>query len=366
MQKGSPREAGQIFIFLLVGILIIAAVGGAYYLGIHKSTSLVSSPAPSTSIDLCANDKDNILAVVTEFENLQQKRNAKGVLKLFTSPQSQTEIDDYNNLSSQDMHIDPRLYSNVSTNIKVISYSIVGQPTRSSNNSCSLTVEEERSYYGGPTNPQYLPSKKEEFNLILTKKDSIWLIDQYQSQNPQVRKGKYSGWLMEYSTSDETANWKTYTNTKYNFSIKYPNNWQPGWGTIGDGPTEEQMRQSNSLGWVRNNERSPFAIFSFRVIGPCSTTLDNCVKDFQTSNANGFDNQDQVQEKTKFLNKDSLTINHTRKQYGTSDLLIKKTFFTYEENLWLIETQIDNSTTQSVKNEIEKEINQILSTFKFL
>ena len=28
MQKGSPREVGQIFIFLLVGILILAAVGG--------------------------------------------------------------------------------------------------------------------------------------------------------------------------------------------------------------------------------------------------------------------------------------------------------------------------------------------------
>lgn len=37
-------QKGQIFIFLLIGILIIAAAGGAYYLG--RSTSPKSSPSP--------------------------------------------------------------------------------------------------------------------------------------------------------------------------------------------------------------------------------------------------------------------------------------------------------------------------------
>ena len=36
---------------------------------------------------------------------------------------------------------------------------------------------------------------------------------------------------------DETANWKTYTNTKYDYSIKYPQSWNiqsPGGGQFGD------------------------------------------------------------------------------------------------------------------------------------
>ena len=47
MQKGSPREVGQIFIFLLVGILILAAAGGAYFLG--RSTSPKPSATPVVS-----------------------------------------------------------------------------------------------------------------------------------------------------------------------------------------------------------------------------------------------------------------------------------------------------------------------------
>lgn len=34
------------------------------------------------------------------------------------------------------------------------------------------------------------------------------------------------------STSDETANWKTYTNKKYGFSFKYPSNWVENEGKI--------------------------------------------------------------------------------------------------------------------------------------
>ncbi len=43
------------------------------------------------------------------------------------------------------------------------------------------------------------------------------------------------------STSDETANWKTYTNTKYGYIIKYPDNWTLGGS--GPGQTPEFLAQ---------------------------------------------------------------------------------------------------------------------------
>ena len=33
------------------------------------------------------------------------------------------------------------------------------------------------------------------------------------------------GWVVKSSSSDETANWKIYTNTKYGYEIKYPEKW---------------------------------------------------------------------------------------------------------------------------------------------
>ena len=46
MQKGSPREAGQILIFLLVGILILAAVGGTLIYTNYSNNRSKTVPNP--------------------------------------------------------------------------------------------------------------------------------------------------------------------------------------------------------------------------------------------------------------------------------------------------------------------------------
>lgn len=162
-----------------------------------------------------------------------------------------------------------------------------------------------------------------------------------------------------------TSNWKTYTNTKHNFSLKHPENWQPGWGTIGNGPSDNDMRESSSLGWIRNDKESPFAIFGFRLVEPCSSTLENCFKKFQD-----FESQYEVQDllvlnTSSFLGMDALIASYNSKRYGAPDLAVNRTFFIRNGNLWFIDRQIDNSITPVVKSEIDKEIDQILSTFKF-
>lgn len=193
--------------------LIIFGFGG-YFLGkqssipnnlTSKQQSIQTNPTvttvPSLSTDNCVVEKDSILSVVTNFETLQKNKDPKGVLALFIAPQLQDEISDYQNLSGKNANVEPRLYNNVSTNFNTQSYKVTQQPTKSSNSSsysCVVQVEEQRSNYGGPTNPKYLPAQAESFALTLRKQNGEWKIDQYMSLDPKIKTGKYSGFLMEY------------------------------------------------------------------------------------------------------------------------------------------------------------------------
>lgn len=197
---------------LIILVCFIIFGFGGYYLGKQSSisnnitntqppiqTGSTATSVPTQVVDYCITEKDSILSVIINFETLQKNKDPKGVLALFTAPQLQDEISDYQNLSGKDTNIEPRLYNNVSTNFNTQSYKITQQPAKSSNNSCVVQVEEQRSDYGGPTNPQFLPARTESFALILIKQNGEWKIDQYQSLNPKIKKGKYSGFLMEYA-----------------------------------------------------------------------------------------------------------------------------------------------------------------------
>ncbi len=167
-------------------------------------TKEVVSPTTVSAIvvpsnDTCVIEKNSILATVKTFEDFQEKKDPINVLNLFTPPQATQDISDYQNLSGKDDNIGPRLYNNVSTSYNTLSYKIIQEPRYITNNNCSVVVEEQRSNYGGPANPQYLPAATLDFNLILIKQNKVWMIDQYLSQDPKIKKGKYEGFLMEYS-----------------------------------------------------------------------------------------------------------------------------------------------------------------------
>lgn len=150
----------------------------------------------SQTSDSCLSEKGKILMVVTNFETLQKNKDPN-ILNLFTPAQTSSEINDYNNLSGKDNNIGPRLYNNVSTNFNTNSYQVIQNPANYSDISCSIIVQENRSYYGGPSNPQYLPSNPSGFTLILIKQQTNWKIDKYQNQNGKNsgQSDKYTGWL---------------------------------------------------------------------------------------------------------------------------------------------------------------------------
>lgn len=56
------------------------------------------------------------------------------------------------------------------------------------------------------------------------------------------------------STTNETVNWKTYTNTKYGYSIKYPSEWEYKFGkgenssTFRTNPSRNRNRTTGHIG----------------------------------------------------------------------------------------------------------------------
>src|SRR5260221_8254645 len=58
------------------------------------------------------------------------------------------------------------------------------------------------------------------------------------------------------ASADPTAGWKTYTNTKYDFVIKYPLDWH----------VDDFSSTASSLGFVKNGQQSQQAVSSIRVL----------------------------------------------------------------------------------------------------
>ena len=133
--------------------------------------------------------------------------------------------------------------------------------------------------------------------------------------------------IFSVKSQDETADWKTYTNTEYRFEINYPNDWQTTtngkeeWGdySLFSFATDKEL-QNNSIGYVRITvEDSNF------VLG----TRD--WKDFELGAIKGSNSCDS----------------------GGCEII----FFTTAKQNYLIQTK-HNPNTDSLTH-------QILSTFKF-
>jgi hypothetical protein len=131
------------------------------------------SPVPTPSSDECAIEKGNLLAVVAYFEQLRSQRDPRQALALFTNPISTADKKDYQTLLNQDVKL------------AHLSYQVTAGPVKSLTNFCIVMVTEQRD------------TKATNLVLVLSKQDNKWLIEQYQSLDSQIKKGKYSGWLME-------------------------------------------------------------------------------------------------------------------------------------------------------------------------
>lgn len=92
----------------------------------------------------------------------------------------------------------------------------------------------------------------------------------------------------------ETLNWKTYTNTVYNYTIHYPNNWINNfYGTPDNQPVHFGLLKENGLPEYdltitpRNNPRNLYDQVLFNSIG--SSCVGNCPETGENSKKEGID-----------------------------------------------------------------------------
>jgi len=162
---------------------------------VEKSGELEIVKEVPTSI--CVSEKDNIITLVNNFEKLQMEQNADGVLALFTPAVSVDDVNDYKYLIGKDTNVPVRLYSTSSVRYITEKFTILSDPKEQGKN-CIVEVEEMRSMYGGPDNPTFLSATNLKFQLEAKKVGNVWKVETYNSLEPKIKDGKYSGFLMIY------------------------------------------------------------------------------------------------------------------------------------------------------------------------
>jgi len=167
------------------------------------------------------------------------------------------------------------------------------------------------------------------------------------------------------ATPDETANWKTYTNTKYGYSIKFPQTWEPnrGPGNLSDIDLSDQRDVDFFDPDLPGGD--PGTGLNIKVneldatgTGRKCTDLNDCFsKTFnwltETTTINKFS--------STFLGQPAATFTYDRKTelYTQS---WKYIYFIYNGNAY----NINASTDTSREKTIFEAFDQILSTFKFI
>lgn len=160
-------------------------------------------------------------------------------------------------------------------------------------------------------------------------------------------------------TTSETANWKTYTNTKAGFQVKYPPRYSEPGLPSGIGNSPKIFADENSEGDIIFGETSDdsFSIFVFPFTG-------NIQKLMVSPEAGAIPpgNWDGTSENISLTSRDVMVDGvNTKEQTASYKIGVKGTytavFFTKGGYGFIINPSPDHN---------DKEINQVLSTFKFL
>jgi len=139
------------------------------------------------------------------------------------------------------------------------------------------------------------------------------------------------------SNQDETANWKTYTNDKYNYSIKYPSNWSV---------TRDESNQPAFRSLIQLNSSGLTTLPNF-VIQVSTKSYSQLL----TSSMKSF----QMTKLISTMRSDTLT------GAGNSDYFVN-VVFQNSGNVFDIQANFTNPPNQ---NELQQ-FNQILSTFEII
>lgn len=168
-------------------------------------------------------------------------------------------------------------------------------------------------------------------------------------------------------TLNPTANWKTYTNTKHNYSFRLPNSFSIVKGPAGDLPDSEFQKVDGIAfdGMQESSDPNAGVVIGIQV-NPADANGDKIICSSNDSCLNKW---------TQVLKKSPSQVNSVSKiianqntkgiEYENNNDLYSQTAMYYsifQNNKFYLISLVWNNYS---KNEVEKTLDQILSTFKF-
>lgn len=161
---------------------------------------------------------------------------------------------------------------------------------------------------------------------------------------------------------DPTANWKTYINSKYNYSVKYPNNWTAK--STEPGPPDLQLN-STARGLVlypskfESSAQAQNSV-SLMIEGPENVVYPTYEKWVNDVGKNVYFKVTNTEEK-QFAEKSAKVVSGEYDGYGFPAKIISIYFGSTDGKSYYNVSVVDNKNDSDLST-----INQILSTFTFL
>lgn len=158
------------------------------------------------------------------------------------------------------------------------------------------------------------------------------------------------------SVIDETANWKTYTNTKYNYSFKYPQDW-----ILQNKQLDIENGMIDNIEFIKNGQNRLLEFSAYQNSTSFGSTAKGYLQYYQNmANENTEGPAMIVTSNNKKINNN---INGFQLSIGGADVT-KKIVFDDNGKLFVISPNI-MAMSPKEQSENEKTVDQILSTFKF-
>lgn len=170
-------------------------------------------------------------------------------------------------------------------------------------------------------------------------------------------------------TTDETADWKTYSNTVYGFSLKYPNDWKLSSSTIDSyqapatgftaGGTHFNLYQGAS----DNNTRK----IEFSLLPSDSSTLDQEVKSIDNTTTYTESSRKALGTITWSLGKNYSTNDQSNASVGSYALIAKNYTGVAKKYIGLKVTGYEFTGSESSKysSDLAVVVEKVLGTYKF-
>lgn len=183
---------------IVAAFIVLVGIAGVFlYFRFLKPVEVLPTATPIDMPDICAVQRDQILAIVDQFETYQKNHEADNALLMFTPASSEEEQQEYDYLSGGGLVI-ARLYNSINSDYEVNSYKVTSDPHKSISGGCLVFIEEMRKLYASLDNEEFMNPEPIEVKLLLVQSDDKWMIESYKSRDVRLKDGKYSGFTLEY------------------------------------------------------------------------------------------------------------------------------------------------------------------------